>query len=186
VGSIERRSRLAAGIEVRPSPIEGSGLFATRPFAADEVVAVLGGRVVDDAGWAAAAARGPVSGYAIGEGRHLVQDDDDDARFGNHSCDPTTWLVDDVTLVARRAIQPGEELTSDYATMTADPSWSMPCDCGAASCRGTIRAGRSWPQSERRSAGAPISTAPRRGSRAASTTGSSATGGGSRNRQSRP
>lgn len=147
MGSIERRSRLAAGVEVRPSPIEGSGLFATRPFAAGEVVAVLGGRVVDDAGWAAAAAQGPVSGYAIAEGRHLLQDEDDPARFGNHSCEPTTRLVDEVTLVAGRAMQPGEELTSDYATMTADPTWSMPCHCGAPSCRGTITAGRSWPQS---------------------------------------
>jgi uncharacterized protein len=133
-----RRSRLAPGVEVRPSPIEGSGLFATRPFAAGEVVAELGGRLVDDAGWAAAANRGPVSGYAVAEGRHLVQDDDDPARFGNHSCDPTTWLVDEVTLVARRPIAPGEELTSDYATLTADPAWTMACRCGAPSCRGTV------------------------------------------------
>ena len=147
VGPIERRSRLAAGVEVGPSPIEGSGLFAARPFTEGEVVAVLGGRVVDDAGWAAAAARGPVSGYAIAEGRHVLQDEDDPARFGNHSCAPTTSLVDDVTLVAARAIEPGEELTSDYATMTADPRWSMPCRCGTTSCRGTITAGRSWGQS---------------------------------------
>ena len=147
VGPIERRSRLAAGIEVRSSPIEGRGLFATRAFTEGEVVAVLGGRLVDDAGWAAAAAAGPVSGYAIAEGRHLLQDDDDPARFGNHSCDPTTALVDDVTLVARRPVEAGEELTSDYATMTVDRRWSMPCRCGAASCRGTITAGRSWGQS---------------------------------------
>ena len=142
-----RRSWLAPGVEVRPSPIEGMGLFAARAFAAGEVVAVLGGRLVDDAGWAAAAARGPVSGYAISEGRHLLQDDDDPARYGNHACDPTTELIDEVTLVARRRIEPGEELTSDYATMTADPRWSMPCRCGATSCRGTITAGRSWGQS---------------------------------------
>ncbi len=132
---------------MRPSPIAGSGLFATRAFAEGEVIAVLGGRVVDDDGWAAAAAAGPVSGYAIAEGRHLVQDHDDPARFGNHSCDPTTQLVDDVTLVARRPVDPGEELTSDYATMTANPMWSMRCRCGAATCRGTIVAGRSWRQS---------------------------------------
>jgi uncharacterized protein len=138
VEPVEPRSRLAPGVEVRPSPIEGLGLFATRPFAAGEVVAVLGGRVVDDPGWAAAAAQGPVSGYAFAEGRHLVQDDDDPARFGNHSCDPTTWLADDVTLVTRRAVGRGEELTSDYATMTGDPEWAMECRCGAASCRGTV------------------------------------------------
>jgi hypothetical protein len=138
MGPIERRSRLVAGIDVRASPIEGSGLFAARPFVEGEVVAVLGGRVVDDAGWAAAAARGPVSGSGLAEGRHLVQDADDPVRFGNHSCDPTTWLVDEVTLVARRRIDPGDELTTDYATLTADPQWSMPCRCGAAVCRGTV------------------------------------------------
>ena len=144
MAEIRRRSQLAAGIEVRPSTIEGSGLFAARAFAEGELVATLGGRIVDDAGWAAAASRGPVSGYAIAEGRNLMQDDDDPARFGNHSCDPTTALVDDVTLVALRPIEPGEELTSDYGTMTADPSWSMACRCGVSSCRGTITAGRSW------------------------------------------
>jgi hypothetical protein len=132
------RSVLTPGVEVRPSPIEGLGLFAARAFAAGEVVAVLGGRVVDDAGWAEAAAGGPVSGYAIGEGRHLVQDEDDPARFGNHSCDPTTWLVDAVTLVARRPVAAGEELTSDYATLTADPAWALSCRCGAEECRGWV------------------------------------------------
>src|SRR5215211_6753778 len=149
MGSIERRSRLVAGIDVRPSPIEGMGLFATRAFAPGEVVAVLGGRVVDDAGWAAAAGRGPVSGYAVAEGRHLVQEEDDPARFGNHSCDPTAWLVDEVTLVARRAIASGEELTTDYATLTGDPDWAMACRCGAASCRGTVT-GRDLEQPELR------------------------------------
>ncbi len=125
-------------MEVRPSPIEGHGLFAARPIAADEVVVVLGGRLVDDAGFAGASARGPVSGHAVAPGWHLLQDDDDPARFGNHSCHPTTWLVDEVTLVARRSIAPDEELTSDYATLTADPAWELACRCGASSCRGTV------------------------------------------------
>ena len=132
------RSVLTPGVEVRPSPIEGLGLFATRAFAPGEVVVLLGGRVVDDAGWAAAAAPGPVSGYAIDEGRHLVQAEDDPARFGNHSCDPTTWLVDETTLVARRTIAAGEELTSDYATMTGDPAWALTCRCGTGACRGWV------------------------------------------------
>lgn len=138
VTEIGRRSRLAPGVEVRASPIDGQGLFASRGFAEEEMVVVLGGRVVDDAGWAAAAARGPVSGHAVAPGRHLVQDADDPARFGNHSCDPTTWLVDEVTLVTRRAVGPGEELTSDYATLTADPAWELLCRCGAPACRGTV------------------------------------------------
>jgi SET domain-containing protein len=149
VAGIEPRSRLAPGIEVRPSPIEGAGLFADRPFAAGEVVVVLGGRVVDEAAWVAAAAGGTVSGYAVAEDRHLVQEADDPARFGNHSCDPTTWLVDEVTLVARRAIDAGEELTVDYATLTGHPAWRLSCRCGSPSCRGAVT-GRDIEQPELR------------------------------------
>src|SRR4051794_18325559 len=36
--------------------------------------------------------------------------------YMNHSCDPNTWWQDDDTLVARRDIQVGEEVTYDYAT----------------------------------------------------------------------
>lgn len=35
--------------------------------------------------------------------------------FVNHSCDPVVWMRDDVTVVARRAIASGEEITGDYA-----------------------------------------------------------------------
>jgi len=150
-----RRSRLAPGVAVRTSLIEGRGLFAARRFAAGEVVAVLGGRVVDDQAFGALARReASVSAEAIEEGWHLVQEDDDPLRFGNHSCDPNLWLVDEVTLVARRAIAADEEITSDYATMTVDPTWRMPCRCGAEACRGVVT-GRDWedPEVQHRYAG---------------------------------
>ena len=38
--------------EVRPSAIHGKGLFAREPIAADEIVAVKGGYVLDAARWA--------------------------------------------------------------------------------------------------------------------------------------
>ena len=69
-------------------------------------------------------AAGPVSGYAIAEGRHLVQDHDDPARFGNHSCAPTTQLVDDVTLVGRTSTRPENQhgrkriLAPDWSELT--------------------------------------------------------------------
>jgi len=47
------------------------------------------------------------------------------------------------SLLARREISAGDELTFDYATMIADPGWQMACRCGAANCRGTIR-GDDW------------------------------------------
>lgn len=37
-------------------------------------------------------------------------------HYRNHSCDPTLWHADAYTLVTRRAVDAGEELTVDYAT----------------------------------------------------------------------
>jgi hypothetical protein len=87
---------------VGASAIEGTGLFARRAFPEGETVVVR------------------------------VQEDDDPAQYGNHSCDPNVWLADDVTLVTRRPVQMGEERTVDYGTMTV-VSWGMECRCGAAS-----------------------------------------------------
>jgi hypothetical protein len=45
-------------------------------------------------------------------------------------------------LVARRDIEAGEEVTSDYATSTGI-DYALTCNCGAAICRGTIT-GDDW------------------------------------------
>jgi SET domain-containing protein len=133
-----------------PSEIEGTGLFARRALAEGETVLVLGGTVIDDAELARLR---PKSSLAIGEGLNLMQDDDDPAQYGNHSCDPNVWLADEVTLVTRRPVQVGEELTVDYGTMTVVP-WGMECRCGAASCRGVVT-GDDWrrPELQERYAG---------------------------------
>jgi hypothetical protein len=122
-----------------PSTIEGTGLFAGRALDEGETVIVLGGTVIDDAELARLQ---PHSSLAIGEGVNLMQDDDDPARYGNHSCDPNLWLADEVTVVARRPVQTGEELTIDYATMTVAP-WEMECCCGASICRRVVT-GDDW------------------------------------------
>jgi SET domain-containing protein len=51
------------------------------------------------------------------------------ARFINHSCAPNCWweIVDKTIWIrASRRIEPGEELTYDYATIGAR---SIPCRC---------------------------------------------------------
>jgi SET domain-containing protein len=85
----------------------------------------------------------------VDEGLHLVERPEvTERRAGgslNHSCDSNLWMADEVTLVARRDIAAGEELTVDYALHTADPDWELdgPCNCGSALCRGTVR-GSDW------------------------------------------
>lgn len=56
----------------------------------------------------------------------------------NHSCEPSAWL-DGLDVVARRDIEPGEEITLDYATFCNEVMPAFDCRCGATACRGTIR-----------------------------------------------
>ncbi|MDZ4722921.1 MAG: SET domain-containing protein-lysine N-methyltransferase [candidate division Zixibacteria bacterium] len=68
------------------------------------------------------------------------------SRYINHSCDPNcVSLTDDgrVFIEALRNIQPGVELTYDYAyirTGRYKKEWDTlyACSCGSANCRGTI------------------------------------------------
>lgn len=126
---------------VGPSPIQGSGLFATATINTGDVVERLGGAVIDDA--TLAGLTPPYSSLTIAAGRHLLLDPAHAVRYGNHSCDPNLWHADATTLVARRAIAAGEELTVDYATHTGMPTWTMACRCGATGCRGTVT-GQDW------------------------------------------
>nr|WP_277350059.1 SET domain-containing protein-lysine N-methyltransferase [Nonomuraea sp. FMUSA5-5] len=61
----------------------------------------------------------------------------------NHSCDPNLWWTGPYTLAARRDLRPGEEVTSDYATSTADPGFALDCRCGTPLCRGRVT-GADW------------------------------------------
>jgi uncharacterized protein len=72
--------------------------------------------------------------------------DGNDARWINHSCDPNCdAVVEDgkIWIDTIREVQPGEELAYDYAYVlperhTPAAKRRYPCQCGAATCRGTI------------------------------------------------
>ena len=62
---------------------------------------------------------------------------------------------DEVTVVARRAIAAGEEITGDYAVWEAGDNYVLePCNCGTNLCRGRITGG-DWrrPELQKRYAG---------------------------------
>lgn len=61
----------------------------------------------------------------------------DTSEYMNHSCDPNTWWQDDETLIARHNINPGDEVTYDYATAEIDERFrsKWKCNCGAKNCR---------------------------------------------------
>jgi hypothetical protein len=58
----------------------------------------------------------------------------DNGRFVNHSCQPSTISIGSFAQVARRDLDPGEEITCEYA----DDQYKIPftCTCGAPGCHG--------------------------------------------------
>lgn len=139
---------------VRRSPIEGLGLFAIEPLFAGTVMLRLGGELVTDDGLQrrlAVAAADPVGPYidtiTIEQNVHLVIPPGQTVHYGNHCCDPNLWYVDPYSFSARRDIERGQELTSDYATVTGAPTWEMDCLCAAVKCRRRVT-GRDWSSPE--------------------------------------
>ena len=137
-------------IEIRESPLHGRGAFAVAPIQAGEVVTIWAHTVIEP------------SDFATSEGGELHQRADgsyvwlpeswmeldgyDPAEDRlNHSCDPNVWMLDEVTLVARRDIAAGEELMGDYALWELDLDWVCPweCRCGSPDCRGSVT-GSDW------------------------------------------
>ena len=89
-------------LEVRPSPIQGRGLFATAPFAAGETVMIWGGDLYTEEELRTARLGAGWSYSMIDEGIYLFAPADDMDYFINHSCDPNLWLGDGLRLTARR------------------------------------------------------------------------------------
>lgn len=139
--------------EIRPSPIQGLGAFATRAIpAGTRLVEYAGARLTP----AAAEARYPDDGarhhtYLFAIDDAVVVDaavGGNEARFLNHSCAPNCdAVVEDgrIWLETVHDIEPGEELVYDYAYVLAErhtpaAKRRYPCRCGAVTCRGTILA----------------------------------------------
>jgi uncharacterized protein len=136
-------------VYIHSSTIQGGGMFARAAFQPGEPVAIVGGTVMTSAEFAAyLVGVERWNAHQIGEDLHLVdliQTPDVVDGSINHSCDSNLWMGDEVTIIARRAIAAGEELTLDYALTTTQPDWALdqPCQCGAPVCRGTVT-GNDW------------------------------------------
>eukprot|EP01102_Stenamoeba_stenopodia_P007172 TRINITY_DN2005_c0_g1_i2.p1 TRINITY_DN2005_c0_g1~~TRINITY_DN2005_c0_g1_i2.p1 ORF type:complete len:155 (-),score=32.71 TRINITY_DN2005_c0_g1_i2:255-719(-) len=107
-----------ADLQLRRSPVSGLGHFATKKIPKGEVLVIWRGRDVDKAG---------VMAIPLEEEDYTLQLDEDrfqiatvfgvrePADYVNHSCDPNGGFNGETTLVAMRDIEPGEEITFDYA-----------------------------------------------------------------------
>ena len=61
----------------------------------------------------------------------------------NHSCNPNCGMGNASMVVAMRMIEPGEELTFDYAMSDSSDYDEFECQCKHSNCRGMIR-GSDW------------------------------------------
>ena len=127
---------------MRDSAIQGRGVFAREPIAPGERVMEFGGELLSRAEAFSGRYR-ENSIWSVAPDRYLALPVADPAEsldeFLNHSCDANTWLIDAVTISARRPIRAGEEITLDQGTWNFEyeeyTSANVPCSCGASACR---------------------------------------------------
>ena len=141
-----------AGVEVRQSPIHGSGVFATRTIPEDAIILEYTGERINEA---EIDVRYPENMDGLNHTfvfgiRHDLNIDGgaggNESRWINHSCEPNcdSFDRDDrIFIRAAKRIRAGEELTYDYAIeagepITADLMRRWPCVCGTKFCRGTV------------------------------------------------
>ncbi len=59
-------------------------------------------------------------------------------NFINHACDPSLGYDALGSVIARRDLRPGDELTIDYGWFVANYDEPFTCACGAPTCRGRV------------------------------------------------
>lgn len=138
--------------EVRSSPIQGFGAFATQRIRkGTRIIEYAGERISSKEGDARyenhRAQHTPVLLFVVDQ-RTVIDAGvgGNEARFINHSCEPNCEAVIGsrrIYIEALRTISLGEELTYDY-NLTRDESddaqteLDYACHCGASTCRGTM------------------------------------------------
>jgi histone-lysine N-methyltransferase SETD1 len=132
--------KLAPGLTIRKSPIEGMGCFSVAHFKRGRKIAEYAGQKITNAEANRRANRRRLRICAIDDRWSL-----DGSRGGNgthyinHSCAPNAYmkiLYGHILFIALQDIDPDDEITIDYESTLH--SNKKRCICGAPSCRGTI------------------------------------------------
>ncbi|HKZ77393.1 MAG TPA: SET domain-containing protein-lysine N-methyltransferase [Pyrinomonadaceae bacterium] len=132
--------KLASGLTVRKSPIEGKGCFSKAYFRRGYKIAEYSGEKISSSEAKRRAnrrrlricainSRWSLDGSKGGNGTHYI----------NHSCAPNAYmkiLYGHILFIALQDVYPGDEITIDYeSTLHSD---RKKCICGTSVCRGTI------------------------------------------------
>lgn len=144
------KSWISPKIRIKQSSIAGKGMFARTSIKTGEILVIWGAKYLTKRDAEKVKKNNP---------KLLVMQWDDDlfsvetrskdiGYFINHSCDPNMWMKNAITILARRHIKKGEELTSDYALWEARKNYvsKWTCCCGSSLCRKKVT-GHDWQSS---------------------------------------
>ena len=130
--------------QAKPAGDKGWGSFATAPIIKGETVAAFGGWVMTHAQLESLSLDRQHRSIQIDADLYLVSDETPEpGDMLNHSCEPNCGLAGSQILVAMRDIEPGEELSFDYAMCDASDYDEFRCLCGTTTCRGVV-SGSDW------------------------------------------
>ena len=138
------KSVVSEKIIIGVSSIHGKGMFAKERISKGEVVFIKGGHILKREQLFTS---GTINSYLpIDDNYFLAAEDPEEEDliklYNNHSCEPNCGLRGEITFVAMRDIEIGEELTCDYAFID-DEDYEFDCTCGSKNCRKKIT-GRDW------------------------------------------
>jgi len=140
-GKYKRYTWSDARLFYQNSPVDGTGIFTKQDIKEGEKVMIWGGVEVERTNPDLNANFRYHTLVQVDDTHYLgapISDEQSLDEHLNHSCDPSVWLIDAVTLVARRDIHAGEEITLDQGTWNDEPYGSNVCLCRTASCRKSL------------------------------------------------
>ena len=128
-------------VSVRPSAIDGQGVFAAEPIAAHRKIGEIRGESLSVEDARIRATRHERIMIVEVSSRRAIDfsKSSDLMRYTNHSCAPNARLRIDrgrVEFYALRRISPGEEITVNYGETHHEGT--LACRCGAPSCIGHL------------------------------------------------
>lgn len=142
------KSFISPSIEIRSSRIHGKGMFAKEQIDKGKIVFIHGGHIVTKNELFYSETIGSYlpldDNYFIGAKNR--REEKAVKLFVNHSCDPNCGIRGEITFVAMRNVQKGDELTLDYATVDNE-EYRFDCNCNSITCRKEIT-GFDWKLTE--------------------------------------